>query len=68
MGPELTPHTSPTRAHPHTHAHVQKVFKHLGFTISKQETDAICNCVPGAIERALKLVKGKIAKFREEGG
>eukprot|EP00197_Chlamydomonas_leiostraca_P003707 CAMPEP_0202862740 /NCGR_PEP_ID=MMETSP1391-20130828/3672_1 /ASSEMBLY_ACC=CAM_ASM_000867 /TAXON_ID=1034604 /ORGANISM="Chlamydomonas leiostraca, Strain SAG 11-49" /LENGTH=254 /DNA_ID=CAMNT_0049542315 /DNA_START=101 /DNA_END=865 /DNA_ORIENTATION=- len=44
-----------------------KVFKRMGFTIAKQDFEAVSNCQPGAIERVLKLVKGKVAKFREEG-
>jgi len=46
----------------------QKVFKRLGFSVAKQDFEAIANCQPGAIERLLKLAKIKIAKFKEEGG
>ncbi|KAF5839685.1 hypothetical protein DUNSADRAFT_236 [Dunaliella salina] len=46
----------------------QKVFKRLGFSVAKQDFEAIANCQPGAIERLLKLAKIKIAKFQEEGG
>ncbi|GLI60970.1 hypothetical protein VaNZ11_003224 [Volvox africanus] len=45
-----------------------KVFKRLGFMVSKQDCEACCNCKPGAVERVLKLIKVKIAKFKEENG
>ncbi len=45
-----------------------KVFKRLGFMVTKQDVEACCNCKPGAVERVLKLIKVKIAKFREENG
>ena len=44
----------------------QKVFKRLGFTVSRQDCDAVVNCVAGSIERVLKLVKVKISKFRDD--
>uniref|UniRef100_A0A7R9VBL5 Calponin-homology (CH) domain-containing protein n=1 Tax=Chlamydomonas euryale TaxID=1486919 RepID=A0A7R9VBL5_9CHLO len=45
----------------------QKVFKRMGFTLSKEDMDAMCNCQPGAVERVLKLMKVKIAKCCDEG-
>ncbi|GLC38194.1 hypothetical protein PLESTM_000697100 [Pleodorina starrii] len=45
-----------------------KVFKRLGFVVLKQDCEACCNCKPGAVERVLKLIKVKIAKFKEENG
>ncbi len=38
----------------------QKVFKRMGFQLSKQECEAIANCKPGAVERVLKLVQNQI--------
>lgn len=43
-----------------------KVFKRLGFTVTRQDTEACCNCVPGAVERVLKLVKTKIEKYKQD--
>ncbi|GFR47034.1 hypothetical protein Agub_g8719 [Astrephomene gubernaculifera] len=45
-----------------------KVFKRLGFVVTKQDCEACCNCKPGAVERVLKLVKVKITKYKEENG
>ncbi len=45
-----------------------KVFKRIGFMVTKQDCEACCNCKPGAVERVLKLMKVKIAKFKEEQG
>ncbi|KAG2497415.1 hypothetical protein HYH03_004570 [Edaphochlamys debaryana] len=45
-----------------------KVFKRLGFMVTKQDSEACCNCKPGAVERVLKLIKVKIAKFKEDNG
>ncbi|KAK3262806.1 hypothetical protein CYMTET_28359 [Cymbomonas tetramitiformis] len=42
----------------------QKVFRKFGFSVNKADCEAVCNCVPGAIERVLKLLKVKIAKHR----
>lgn len=41
----------------------QKVFKKLGFIVTKQEIESVCNCEMGAIERVLKLVKVKIEAY-----
>ena len=45
-----------------------KVFKRLGFAVIKQDCEDIANNRPGAIERVLKLVKFKMAKFQEKHG
>lgn len=45
-----------------------RVLKRLGFTIPKQDCEDISNTKPGAIERVLKLVKFKMAKFQEKHG
>lgn len=45
----------------------QKVLKRLGFAISKQDMEAMCNVIPGAVERTLKMLKLKIAKARDDG-
>lgn len=46
----------------------QKVFKKIGFQVQKADIEAMCNCKPGAVERVLKLVKYKVAAYREGGG
>lgn len=43
-----------------------RVLKRLGCVISKHDCEAISNCQPGAIERALKLVKVRVAKYQSE--
>mmetsp|Transcript_5909 Transcript_5909/g.10287 ORF Transcript_5909/g.10287 Transcript_5909/m.10287 type:complete len:248 (+) Transcript_5909:185-928(+) len=45
----------------------QKVFKRLGFTIPKADCEAVSNCLPGAVERTLKLVQMRLIKARDEG-
>lgn len=44
------------------------MLKRLGFSIPKQDCEDIANTKPGAIERVLKLVKFKMAKFQEKHG
>ena len=46
----------------------QKVFKRIGFQLQKGDIEAMCLCKPGAVERVLKLVKYKIAAYREGSG
>ncbi|GAQ85251.1 hypothetical protein KFL_002260070 [Klebsormidium nitens] len=41
-----------------------KVFKKLQFSVTREEIEAISNCVPGAIEKLLKQLKVKIAKYK----
>lgn len=41
----------------------QKVFRKLGFQLSKQDCEDIANAVPGAIERVLKLARIKLASY-----
>lgn len=45
-----------------------KVFRKLGFIVAKQDCEAVSNCVPGAVERVLKLVKVKLSKYKDESG
>lgn len=45
----------------------QKVLKRMGFALPKDDLIAMCNCQPGAVERTLKLMKGKIEKSLAEG-
>ena len=47
-----------------------RVFKRLGFSVPRAEAESVANCVPGAVERVLKLVKVKMAtyKARKTGG
>ena len=40
----------------------------MGFLVAKEECEAVFNCEAGAVERVLKLVKTKMAKFQEQGG
>ena len=35
---------------------IDKVFRKMGFKISKPDLDSIVNCVPDAIERVLKVI------------
>jgi hypothetical protein len=44
-----------------------KVLKKLGAQLSKAHMQDIANGVPGAIERALKLAKVKIAAYQDDG-
>lgn len=46
----------------------QKVFKRLGFLVAKNECQACAKCQPGAIERVLKLVRLRLARFAEGPG
>ena len=39
-----------------------KPFKKIGFQLSKEELDALCNCTPQAVERALKKLQQYMAK------
>jgi hypothetical protein len=41
-----------------------EVLKRLGFSIPRQDCEDISNTKPGSIERVLKLVKFKMAKFQ----
>jgi hypothetical protein len=41
----------------------QKVFRKLGFQLSKQDCQDIANAVPGAIERVLKLARIRLASY-----
>lgn len=45
----------------------QKVLKKLGMQLTKQHVTDIANVTPGAIERALKLLKIRLAGCTEEG-
>jgi uncharacterized coiled-coil protein SlyX len=42
-----------------------KVFKKMGFQISRNDIDKIVNSVPQAIEKVLKVVKDRIEDFKE---
>jgi hypothetical protein len=43
-----------------------KVLKKLGMHLTKQHMSDIANVTPGAIERALKLLKIRLAGYTEE--
>jgi len=40
-----------------------KPFKKMGFQLNKEELDALCNCTPQAVERALKKLQQNMAKY-----
>ena len=42
-----------------------KVFKKIGFQISRSDIDKIISAVPQAIERVLKLVKARMEEFED---
>jgi len=41
----------------------QKVFKKMGFQLTKEEIDALANCQPQAVERMLKKLQQNMAKY-----
>lgn len=43
----------------------QKVFKRMGFTLAREHYEAVANADPGAVERVLKLVRARMARFQE---
>ncbi|CAK60270.1 unnamed protein product (macronuclear) [Paramecium tetraurelia] len=43
-----------------------KVFKKLGFQLSKNDIDSVIACSPEAVERVLKLLQIKIEKYLEQ--
>ena len=45
-----------------------KVFKRMGFQISRTDIDKVINAVPQAIERVLKVVKDRIEDYKEGRG
>jgi len=49
-----------------------KVFKKMGWQLRQDELDNICNCQPMAVEKMLKQLQGRLAKFGQkkdhEGG
>ena len=45
-----------------------KVFKRLGFVLPKEHYEAVASGEAGAVERVLRLVRAKMAKYQENGG
>lgn len=43
----------------------QKVFRRLGFHVTKADVDEIANCVPGAIERVLRSFMLRLSKMKQ---
>ena len=43
----------------------QKLFKKLGFTLSKRDMEDAVNCVPDTIERILRVLQLTIASYQE---
>ena len=48
------------------HVFLEKVFKKIGFQLSKNDVDHVINCVPDAIERVLKVVQVKLEKYLQK--
>ncbi|BBN11726.1 sperm flagellar protein 1 [Marchantia polymorpha subsp. ruderalis] len=44
-----------------------KVFRRLHFSLTKDDIEAVANCEPQMIERILKLLKYKMAKYKPNG-
>lgn len=44
----------------------KKVFRRMGFLISKANIQQVVNCAPEAIEKVLKLVRQRIENFEEQ--
>jgi len=40
-----------------------KICKKMGFQLTKEELDALCNCEPQAVERTLKTLQQKMARY-----
>lgn len=40
----------------------------MGFVLAREQQEAVANAEAGAIERVLKLVRAKMARFQEGGG
>ena len=47
---------------------LEKVFKKMGFMLSKLDIENIVKCAPDAIEKVLRLVQGKLVNFKNGGG
>lgn len=54
------PH-SPPRNNP------SQVFRRMGFSLAREQQEAVANAEAGAVERVLKLVRAKMARFQEGG-
>jgi len=46
----------------------QKVFKKMGFTVSAEETQRVCECSPGAIEQVLLTLRDRVNEILDGGG
>ena len=44
----------------------QRVFRKMGFLLSKGDIEKVTSCVPEAIERALRVVQQKISEYSAE--
>lgn len=40
----------------------------MGFALAREQQEAVANAEAGAVERVLKLVRAKMARFQEGGG
>ena len=43
----------------------QKVFKKIGFTLTKKDIEDAVNCVPDTVERILKVLKSAVSNSHE---
>lgn len=59
--------SSSARQSPYPERLLSQVFKRLGFVVPKPDVEAVCNCQGGSVERVLKLIKTRIAKYVEDG-
>ena len=51
-----------------SHESTPQVFRRMGFALAREQQEAVANAEAGAIERVLKLVRAKMARFQEGGG
>lgn len=44
----------------------EKVFRKMGFQLTNNDTEAVINCMPEAIERVLKVLQVKLQLYLEQ--
>ena len=59
----MQPYQTALPAHPLS----LQVFKRMGFALAREQFEAVANAEAGAIERVLKLVRTRMARFQEGG-
>merc|ERR1711988_316256 len=45
----------------------QKVFKKMGFQVSRTDCEGVCNCSAGVVEQVLHTIQLQITKIKEAG-